>query len=253
MTEVVLRHEDIAVATLRKPEAIADLTTKYPSDRLLAVKLDVSKEEDVISSFTQAREAFDHIDVVFNNAGYALWAEIEAMPMNVVRAILEAVRHFREVNTPQGGVLLQLSSAGGYQGMAANRYYCVSKFAFQGYTEALVAEVGPAWNIKVISTDPAPFPTNAPAAAVRIPPHPAYSNPNLPSAKWHSWVNDPNFVLRGDVNKAVEVIYKVAGLDNPPVRFLLGHGAMDIAKKKVASLLADVEKCASWLDGIEAD
>ncbi|PCH34687.1 NAD(P)-binding protein [Wolfiporia cocos MD-104 SS10] len=265
MTEAVLRHGDIAVATLRKPEAIADLASQYSSDRLLVVTLDVSKEEDVISAFTQAREAFGRIDVVFNDAGYTVWAEIEATPSDVARAMFEvnfwgaanvsreAIRHFREVNTPQGGVLLQVNSAGGYQGMAVSGYYCASKFALQGLTETLAAEVDPEWNIKVVSIDPGAFRTNCIAAAVMIPPHPAYSKPDSPSVKRRSLVQDPNLVLRGDVNKAAEVIYKVAGLDNPPVHLPLGHGAVEIAKKKVASLLADVEKYASWSDETEAD
>ncbi|PCH34688.1 NAD(P)-binding protein [Wolfiporia cocos MD-104 SS10] len=265
MTEAVLRHGDIAVATLRTPEVIADIASQYSSDRLLAVKLDVSKEEDVISAFTQTREAFGRVDVVFNNAGFGVFAEIEATPLDAARAMFEvnfwgaanvsreAVRHFREVNTPQGGILLQVNSMAGYQGVALNGYYCASKFALQGLTEALVTEVDPEWNIKIVSIDSGAFRTNGPNAAIRIPPHPAYNKPNLLSSKYRSWIDDPNLALRGDVNKAVDVIYKVADLDDPPVHFPLGRDSVDVAKKKVESLLADVDKYATWSDGTEAD
>lgn len=70
MTEHVLSKGDIAVATLRKPSALSDLTAKYGKDKLLVVKLDVTQLQDILDAFAKAKEVFGKIDVVYNNAGY---------------------------------------------------------------------------------------------------------------------------------------------------------------------------------------
>lgn len=80
MVEYVLNKGDIAVATLRKPEVLDDLKVKYPSSQLLILKVDVTKSEDITGAFGKAKEAFGGIDVVFNNAGYAILTEFEGTP-----------------------------------------------------------------------------------------------------------------------------------------------------------------------------
>ena len=129
-----------AIATLRKPDALADLTSRYPPERLVVVKLDVSKSDEIRAAFAEAQARFGRIDVVFNNAGFGLMSEAESAPEDLAREMFdvnfwgavnvskEAVRFFREVNEPQGGRLLQTSSSGGIQGLSALPYYCASKF-----------------------------------------------------------------------------------------------------------------------------
>ena len=85
--------------------------------------------------FAQAIEKFGRIDIVYNNAGYAALGEIEGTTDDVARAMFEvnfwgstnvareAVRIFRDVNTPQGGRLIQASSGNGIQGRPAVGYY----------------------------------------------------------------------------------------------------------------------------------
>ena len=120
---------------------LSDLTAKYPADRLLTLKLDVSKPQEIVDAFAAAKDKFGRIDVVANNAGYATLGEAEGADDEVVRAMFEtnfwgaanvsreAVKFFREVNPAGvGGRLLQFSSAVGIQGMAAGAYYAASKF-----------------------------------------------------------------------------------------------------------------------------
>ena len=68
---------DIVVATARRLEALDDLKSRYPGERLLLVKLDVTKPEDITEAFQRAKVALGRIDVVFNNAGYSLGGEVE--------------------------------------------------------------------------------------------------------------------------------------------------------------------------------
>ena len=140
LTEIVLEKGGIAIATARRPEALSDLSAKYPADRLLVLKLDVSKPQEIVDAFTAAKEKFGRIDVVANNAAYGTLGEVEATTDEDARRLFEtnfwgavnvskeAVRFFRELNEPQGGRLLQTSSSGGIQGLSALPYYCASKF-----------------------------------------------------------------------------------------------------------------------------
>ena len=51
MTEYALSQGDLVVATLRKPEALSDLAAQYPADKLLVLKVDVTKQEDIDTAF----------------------------------------------------------------------------------------------------------------------------------------------------------------------------------------------------------
>jgi len=76
LAEEVLAKGDKVVATARKPEVLADLVEKYP-DAARAVKLDVTNLQDVKNSISEAVREFGRIDVLVNNAGYALVGAIE--------------------------------------------------------------------------------------------------------------------------------------------------------------------------------
>jgi len=139
MTKTVLDNGDIAIATLRKPSALDDLKAEYPSDKLHILKLDVINEADITTAFKYAEERLGRIDIVFNNAGCALMAEVEGTSHEVARKMFdvnfwgamnvskEAVRFFREVNEPQGGKLWNISSMTGILPIAALGYYSASK------------------------------------------------------------------------------------------------------------------------------
>ena len=139
MTERVLSQGDIAVATLRKPAVLADLTQRYPKERLLVVKLDVTNKGEIKSAFAAASTAFGRVDVVFNNAGYSVLGELESVPEETARKLfdtnfwgalnvaLEAVRVFRDENKPRGGRLINNSSVLGIMTAPAIGIYSASK------------------------------------------------------------------------------------------------------------------------------
>lgn len=127
------------MATLRTPAVLADLQKEYPEDRLLVLQLDVTKSREITAAFDAAVARFGHVDVVFNNAGYAVQGEVEGTPEDVARKLFdvnfwgaanvtrEAVRVFREVNKPRGGRLLQMSSIAGVGGPPLMGFYGASK------------------------------------------------------------------------------------------------------------------------------
>jgi NAD(P)-dependent dehydrogenase (short-subunit alcohol dehydrogenase family) len=128
------------VATLRTP-SLDHLRSRYSSSRLRILELDVSQPSQISFAFAEAIRAFDRIDVVFNNAGVGLCAEIEAAPETRNRQFMEvnfwgalavsqhAVQCFRDANPPGiDGRLIQSSSFSGVQSWPGFGMYCASKF-----------------------------------------------------------------------------------------------------------------------------
>ena len=140
MAKCVLKNGDIAVATLRTPSDLDALRAEYPSsDKLLIIKLDVTKPEEISSAFKEVKDKLGRIDYVFNNAGYAVIGEVEGVKEADARAMFEvnfwgamnvakeALEFFREVNKPQGGSLLNVSSSVGLVAKPPTGWYTASK------------------------------------------------------------------------------------------------------------------------------
>lgn len=137
VTEHALQQGDKVVATLRKPEALSSLLSKYPS-RLLVLPLDVRDPEQIRAAFENALERFGHVDIVFNNAGICIISEAEGMSDGHGRELFEvlfwgaanvtkeAVKVFRERNNPPGGRLLQISSRTALKVVAGVAHYAAA-------------------------------------------------------------------------------------------------------------------------------
>ena len=121
LTEKLLAKGDRVVATIRKPDALGDLKATYPENLQVAV-LDVTDTPAIKAVVDQAFDDLGQIDVVVNNAGYALFCSVEEasddqivhqINTNVIgsiQVIRAALPHLRK----QGhGRILQISSAGG--------------------------------------------------------------------------------------------------------------------------------------------
>ena len=139
MVHCALAHGDKVIATMRKPSAAADIVAQYPSSQLIVVELDVAKPEQIKPAFQAGKTAFGRIDVVFNNAGFAVGGEVETVPEDISRVVFEvnfwgavhvaqeALRFFREENVPWGGHLIQNSAACGVVGVPLLGIYSATK------------------------------------------------------------------------------------------------------------------------------
>lgn len=157
MTETVLANGDITVATLRKPAILDQLAAKFSKEKLLVLKLDVTKPQEIKDAFKAAEEAFGRVDVVFNNAAYGVLGEVEGTSEEVARALYdtnfwgatnvmrEAVRVFREFNVTPGGRLLNVSSKAGIEAPAGVGFYSSTK---HGVSDRCLTELIPNENIK---------------------------------------------------------------------------------------------------------
>ncbi|KAI0724955.1 NAD(P)-binding protein [Fomitopsis betulina] len=264
MTEHVLSQGDIAVATLRKPAVLADLARKYTKDRLLVVKLDVTKKAEIQSAFAAARAAFGRVDVVFNNAGYSVLGELESVPEETARTLfdtnfwgslnvaLEAVRVFRDENQPRGGRLINNSSLLAVITGPAIGIYAASKHALEGVMETLAIELDPTWNIKVTNILPGAFATRglSSESMVLTDPHPAYAFEGSSTAAARKLIT-PGLRLPGDTEKAMKVVYEqVATMNEPPLRLLLGKDALIRFETTSKMFAEDATKYASLSDDL---
>lgn len=66
----------------------------------------------------------------------------------------------REKNSPPGGKIQQITSIGGQRGVPTFSIYCASKWAVEGFTEALQQELKPEWNIQLTCIEPGGFRTD---------------------------------------------------------------------------------------------
>ncbi|KAH7884548.1 hypothetical protein F5I97DRAFT_1469133 [Phlebopus sp. FC_14] len=262
MTEFVLSQDDIVVATLRKPEALNDLAARYPAEKLLVLKVDVTKQEDVDHAFARTKEVFGRLDVVFNNAGYAVFGEAEGTPASDARAMFDvnfwglasvsraAIQFFRESNEPgKGGVLLQMSSIAALASPPGVSFYAATKHAVEGFSESLAQELLPSWNIKICIIEPGGFNTNATASATILPQHPAYTS----SATALSRAALPGAIFDGDADKFTKTVYRMATGNDIPLRLPMGHDALGALTAKVEELSSVVVEAALWSADLKRD
>lgn len=137
------------VATMRTPDREQELTR---SDRLVVTKLDVQDRASIEAAVGEAVTTFGALDVVINNAGFGLFGVFEETPrarleeqfavnvfgvMDVTRAVLPRMRKQRS------GTIVNVSSGAGVFTLPLLSGYCASKFALEGFSEALSYELSP--------------------------------------------------------------------------------------------------------------
>lgn len=229
----LLAAGELVVATARKPEQIADLARSHP-DTALVLPLDVTSQPAVDSAVAATLARFGRIDVLVNNAGYGLAGAIEEateaefMPvfdtnvfglLRVTRAFLP---HFRR---QKSGHIVNLSSIGGLIGSPGWGFYNASKFAVNGLSEALAAELAPL-GIHVTIVEPGPFRTDflgrsGVEAAARI------RDYDPTAGKTRIYFHEQAGKQIGDPAKAVEAIIAAVRAEHPPRHLVLGKMAYD--------------------------
>jgi NAD(P)-dependent dehydrogenase (short-subunit alcohol dehydrogenase family) len=236
-TKAALDRGDKVAATARNLDSLKDLTREY-KDRILPIKLDVTNRGDDMAAVKTAFDHFGEIDVIINNAGYGLFGAVEEVSESEARAQIEtnvfgplwisqaALPYLRA----QGhGHILQVSSIGGVAAFAGIGMYHASKWALEGFSEALSQEVAP-FGIHVTIIEPGGFETDwSGSSSKHASPIEAYDNMRASRMS--------RSTKRGDPRASAEAILKVVDSDNPPLRLLLGEFATQIAPQVYAARL----------------
>jgi NAD(P)-dependent dehydrogenase (short-subunit alcohol dehydrogenase family) len=250
IAQAAIDRGDAVVATARNPQDLADLVAQAP-DRVRAVALDVTDPQAANLALKAAVAAFGRIDVVVNNAGYANSAPIEEMGLddfraqvdanfygvvNVTRAALPVLREQRS------GTFVQVSSVGGRvggtPGMGA---YQAAKFAVEGFSEVLAAEVAP-FGVDVVIVEPGAFRTDWQGASMERAPVGADYEASVGAV--HAMRDATDGTQPGDPERAAEIIAEVIGEPDPPRRLLLGAAAVEQARAAGAARAAELERWA---------
>ena len=246
--EFALERGDHVVATARSLSKLAALVARAP-ERVLAVKLDVTKAADIQPAIDAALRRFGRIDYLFNNAGYGIVGALEETSDAELRAILDtnffgAVAVTRAVlpvmRAQRGGAIVNISSMGGQMSFEGVGAYSASKFALEGMSEALALEVK-AFGIKVLIVEPGAFRTEFGAQALRkMPVMPAYQE-SLTGIR--GVLHDMHGTQPGDPAKAARAVALALESDATPLRLQLGADAIAAVRTHAELLLKDL---AAW-------
>jgi NADP-dependent 3-hydroxy acid dehydrogenase YdfG len=249
LAEQTLRAGHKVVATARRPEQIANLGKDY-SDRCLVLPLDVTNQAQVDSAVEQTIARFGRVDVLVNNAGYGVAgaieevSEAEFMPMfeTNVFGLLQVTRAFLpHLRKQRSGHILNLSSIGGVVAGPGIGFYNATKFAVEGVSEALAAEVGPL-GVRVTIIEPGPFRTDflgrsGVVAKTRIA---DYDNT---AGNMRKYFAENDGKQKGDPLRAVRAMMEVVESPNPPLRLLLGASALQRLRDKLGNWEKEI---AAW-------
>jgi NAD(P)-dependent dehydrogenase (short-subunit alcohol dehydrogenase family) len=250
VTKAALDNGDAVVATARNAASIEEAVGAHPN--LLAVRLDVTSEDEAHKAVAAALKRFGRIDVLLNNAGYGLLGAIEEASgaevervfatnvfglLAVTRAVLPQMRRQRS------GHVINISSLGGYAGFPGWGIYGATKFAVEGITEALAAEVAPL-GIRATVVEPGFFRTDfldgaSLETAEQIADYAVSVGPTRANAEAR------NHAQPGDPAKLAQALLQLVAAENPPLRLPLGTDAL----ARIAQKNAQVEReVAAWHD-----
>jgi len=218
----------------------------------LPLAVDLASEASVGEAIAATVVQFGRLDVVANNAGYGQLGSLEELSdaearanfevnvfgtLNVVRQALPQLRQ------QQSGHILNFSSIAGIMGNFPGwGIYCATKFAVEGLSESLAAEVAP-FGRKGTIVEPGYFRTNfLESGSLRTPEKQldAYALVRESEAVHLQQIKGSQ---PGDPVKAVAAIIAVAAAPNPPLHLLLGQDAYDMANVKIKALQEDM---AQW-------
>lgn len=247
LAEEVLKAGGKVIATARKQEQIAYLEEEYP-ERAKTYALDVTDEAQVRSVVAQAFVVNGPVDVLVNNAGYGLAGAIEEatedefMPVfetnlfgliRVTRAFLPRMRERRT------GHIVNLSSIGGLIGSPGWGYYNASKFAVEGFSEALAAELEPL-GIHVTVIEPGPFRTDF-LGRSGVEAKEVIEDYAPTAGKTREYFHAQAGKQKGDPLKAVKAIMQAVESEKPPKHLLLGAMALDRMRNRLTQWTTELD------------
>ena len=250
LSRAVLESGDRLVATARRPDQLAALQDQY-GEAIRTFALDVTNADAARDAVAFAVTEFGSLDVVVNNAGYAISAPIEETSDEDFRAQIEA-NLFGTVNVTKAalpimrvqrsGTIIQFSSVGGRvggtPGMGA---YQTAKFAVEGFSEVLANEVRP-FGIQVMIVEPGAFRTDWQGSSMVLHPVGADYEETVGSLNAYRAANADN--QPGDPARAASAIVATVNGGDLPMRLVLGAGAVKMIQDAAEVRAAETQKWA---------
>ncbi len=233
IAEAALAAGDTVVAAARRPDAVADLVESHP-DRVTALQLDVTDADRIAAAVGEVLDRHGRVDVLVNNAGRGAIGAAEETTDDELRDLMDL--HFfgpaalTRAVLPQmrergSGAIVQMSSMGGRFSFPGVGAYSATKFALEGWSEALAKEVD-RFGIRVLIVEPGAFRTsfNGPGALLVSEPISAYDEQIGPL---RTDMPEGDGKQPGDPAKAAAAIVQAIDAPEPPLRLALGNDAVD--------------------------
>lgn len=251
LTRAALESGENVVGTGRRADRLATLESEFGA-QFRGVTHDVRDTDSASGVVAAALEAFGRVDSLVNNAGSARVGTIEEVddagladmlaqhvrgPAALIRAILP---HLRERGS---GEIVQMSSQGGRMSFGAGGNYSAGKFALEGLSEALAAEVAP-FGIRVLIVEPSRFRTEFNAGGVLTVAEPNAAYDAIVGAT-RAELQSADGAQEGDPARAATIIRQVLAADDAPLRLPLGAEAVDNLRRTYRESLADVDRLAT--------
>ncbi|NBJ10039.1 oxidoreductase [Microvirga arsenatis] len=257
LARLVLERGWRAVVTARDAGRVQDLANGY-EDRVLALSLDVTRQDEIAAAVQQTERRFGAIDVLVNNAGYGYQTSIEEgddaeiraqFETNVfglaamTRAVLPGMRARRR------GHIVNISSQAGFIGYEGSGYYAATKHAVEGLSDSLSREVAPL-GIKVTCVEPGPFRTDWAGRSLHQR-HPQIDDYRETVGARLEATAGYSGKQPGDPVRAAAAIIKAVEAESPPKHLVLGSIALEGIRNKLKETLTEIEAWAETSRGAD--
>ena len=248
IARAALSRGDTVVGTARRADRLDDLIREAPEGKSHALSLDLTDANGIRRAVEEVLGRFGRIDVLVNNAGHGQVGAAEETteeelrsifevhlfgPAALARAVLPSMRERRS------GAIVQMSSFGGqvaYPGFSA---YCATKFALEGFSEALAAEVAP-MGVRVLIVEPGAFRTGfSGGGLVESQALPEYRATVGPTREMIKGIDGTQ---PGDPTKAAEAILTALDAEDTPLRLPLGADAVEGIHAKLDAVRLEIDE-----------
>jgi short-subunit dehydrogenase len=248
LSEKVMSNGDFVIGTVRSQHQLEKFNQTYAGNGK-AFLLDITDEKAVQNLLKQIQNEFERIDVLVNNAGIGFAGAIEETSIQETRHVFES-NFFGAVNMTTAvlplmrkqrkGHIIQISSHGGIKAFAGFGIYNASKFAIEGYSEALAQEIKPL-GIHTTIVEPGPFRTNFAGDSLQMASN-KIDDYQETAGVFRSKLKGVHGLQEGDPVKAAQAILDITRNEDPPLRLPLGKTALLTIQMKLDSVREDLEK-----------
>jgi NAD(P)-dependent dehydrogenase (short-subunit alcohol dehydrogenase family) len=234
------------VLTARTKSKLDEICDQYP-DRAYAYEFDVTRPEQADEVLAAIDKRFGRLDVLVNNAGFGAAGAAEEVTEPELREIFDvhffgSARLIKAVlpgmRERGAGAIVQMSSSFGAAAAPGLAAYSAVKYALEGFTVALQAEVAP-FGIDVMILEPGAFRTGILAGAFHwSEENPAYEQT---AGKSRQLMTDLDGVQEGDPARAANALLEALDSDPVPLRLALGGDAVDMIRDAANKINTDLD------------
>lgn len=259
LAQTAIDNGDFVIGTFRD-QTQADIFNNHYKGKAVALVLDITKTEQIEKALQFIKEKLVKLDMLVNNAGFGFAGAIEETSMEETREVFEA-NFFGTLKVTQtflplfkqqkSGHIIQISSHGGFKAFAGFGIYNASKFALEGFSEALAPEIAPL-GIKTTIVEPGPFRTSFAGSGFRLSEQ-IITDYNSTAGVFREKIKDVDGKQEGDPNKAAKAIYDITKSETPPLRLPLGKIALLTLTSKLESVKTDLDNYKDIAESVVFD